>query len=121
MKTIEVWVRTRKPDGSYEGHNEMFNRSDFDGAVFTGSPEHPQITLKNGHVLEVYAGNDGEIGYNEEIDNSDPVLIARLKKEQKERDAEYYRLHPDEDPKNIPAPANCRCYEVYRSSEENGR
>jgi hypothetical protein len=69
--TTDIWVRTRKSDGTYEGHYEKVKTSEFDGVIFTGPPETPQITLKNGRVLDVYAGNDGELGYIEEIDKSE--------------------------------------------------
>ena len=61
MEIIDVWIRTRKPDGTYEGHYEKFNASEFDGAVFSGSPESPQITLKNGHVFDIYTRYDGDL------------------------------------------------------------
>ena len=113
----QVWVRTRQPDGSYEGHEETINSSELDGAAFTGDPLSPQITLKNGRVFNIYAGNDGELGYSEEIDNSDPELIRKNREIEDARLKEYYEEHPDQDPKNKPLHTNCRCYEIYNSSK----
>ena len=110
MEKIRVWIRTRKPDGSYEGHYEEIRSSEFNGTIFTGSPESPQITLNCGRIFDIYAGNDGELGYTEEIDNSDPVLIKKISDENEARLRTYYERHPEEDPKNLPTHPNCRCW-----------
>lgn len=108
---IPVWIRTISPDGTTEGHDEKWDKSVLIGATLTDLGE---LTLPDGRIVNFYAGNDGEIGYTLEIDNSDPALIARLKKEREERDAEYYRQHPEEDPSNLPRAPNCRCFAVYK-------
>ena len=114
---VRIWVRTTRPDGSSEGHEETLDEKEFEGATVLSIDPH-QILLKNGRELNVYAGNDGELGYEEEIDNSDPELMRKNQEAKDARLKAYYAKHPEEDPGNLPLHVNCRCV-VVRCEEDD--
>lgn len=101
---MKLWVRTRNPDGSYSGKDVEIPDDTIEGAVVE---DFTHIQLKDGRVFTMSAGYDDEIEFTEDIDNGDPVLIAKLNEEQERRNEEYYRRHPEL--RAVPRHVNCRC------------
>jgi hypothetical protein len=104
---MQLWIRTRNPDGSYKGREVGIPDQELEGATF--NPSNQSLTTKTGRIIYMTANYDGEISYTEEIDNSDPALIAKLKEEREKRDEEFYKLHPELRPFPPPVHVNCRC------------
>lgn len=106
---IDIWVQKTAPDGTTESYGKTLYDFKFKGAkVLSVFDNEIRIKLKSGKILVGTPTNDGDIGWTQYIDESDPVLIAKRKKEENEQLEKYYQKHPEERPLQITYP-NCRC------------
>jgi hypothetical protein len=114
---IDIWVQKTKSDGTTESYGKTTYDFKFKGAkVLSVFNNGIRIKLKSGQILVGTPTNDGDIGWTQYIDESDPLLIEKRKKEENEQLERYYQEHPEGGPISIIHP-NCRCHITESDAE----